>query len=65
VTGPQHDVLCPNPGWCDDNGGFACQLIESGRVDGLQMALAAVDKGGRAYRQLLTLLHDDTPEGDR
>ena len=54
-----HDVLCPNPGWCDDNGGMACDLLESGRVDGIQMAIAAVDKGGRAEAQLRDLLYGE------
>jgi hypothetical protein len=58
----KHDDLCPNPRWCEDNGDLACNLIESGRVDGIQMAIAAVDKGGRAHKQLLDLLHGDEVE---
>jgi hypothetical protein len=40
----RHDLLCSNEGWCDDHDGLACQLLEAGRVDGIQMSIRLIEE---------------------
>lgn len=52
-----HDHLCPRHGFPSMGAGcLDCDRIHDGRIDGVRLALSAVDKGGRAEAQLRDLL---------
>lgn len=61
-----HDPLCPLRQMSLLKSGCPqCNLVRTGRADGIRLALATVDKGGRAATQLQALLAEhDTHTGD-
>jgi hypothetical protein len=60
-----HEDLCPDDTVCYEGDGWLCDLVNEVRLHTLQLALATVDKGGRAATQLQALLAEhDTQTGD-
>lgn len=55
-----HDPLCPLRKMSVLKSGCPqCDLIRTGRRDGIERALAAVDAGGRAAKQISALLEEN------
>lgn len=63
-----HDHLCPRYGFPSMGAGcLDCDRIRAGRLDGVRLALSAVDRGGRAeaqVRELLTRVEREQSEDD-
>ena len=53
-----HENLCPDATICDEGDGWLCDLVTEVRLDTLRLALATVDKGGRAHTQIEALLDE-------
>lgn len=51
-----HDDLCPSAVVCDEGDGWLCDLVTRALRDGVLLAIATVDTGGRAAKQLEELL---------
>lgn len=55
-----HEELCPDDTVCHEGHGWLCELVAEVRLDTLRLALATVDKGGRAHTQIEALITEHT-----